>query len=274
MSIHLITQYFEHDNRDRQEEIDYCLNMNLRNKFISRVHLLNEKYFIFSMFSNYKKIRQIVINERLTFLAAFEYANKYQDQDNILWILCNSDIYFDDSLENIKKYRMHNKLFALTRYDIQNDRSIKFLDSDFAHGSQDAWIFESPIPLNKIFTNFYLGIPGCDNRIAYEFIRAGYNVINPSKKIIAKHFDLARDMRTTHRNALYSNLNTEDNIKKGLVAPPPYQFFIYPTDKLDSSYPHLSELHQKANKSKYSSIKVILLKLIEYLFVLLRIHKK
>ena len=46
--------------------------------------------------------------------------------------------------------------------------------------SQDAWIFQTPMDTSVIKeSNFYLGIPRCDNRIAYILFNNNYTVINP-----------------------------------------------------------------------------------------------
>ena len=38
------------------------------------------------------------------------------------------------------------------------------------------------------YSDFNLGIPGCDNRIAWELYRAGYKLINPASKIKSYHY--------------------------------------------------------------------------------------
>ena len=56
--------------------------------------------------------------------------------------------------------------------------------------SQDAWIFTPPIP-KKICADFTLGCPGCDNRIAAEFNKAGWILSNPSKLIKCYHLHIS-----------------------------------------------------------------------------------
>src|SRR5204862_5215377 len=48
--------------------------------------------------------------------------------------------------------------------------------------SQDVWAFEGPVK-PVAFSDFALGKPGCDNRIAYELGQAGYEVLNPCLSI-------------------------------------------------------------------------------------------
>lgn len=231
MTLNLIVQYYKCDDEARQQEIDVCLSKNLSNELISSIHLLSEQLYDLSRFQYHEKIKQTVIGERLTFETAFHYANEHHE--NQIWILCNADIYFDSSLSNLDDAKLDVAVFALTRHDIQKDGTLKMVDPAFSHGCQDAWIFKTPISLDKLFAKFYLGIPGCDNRIAYELITAGYKIINPSNKIIVSHLDLTRDTNIFERNKEYARLMNEDNYNRGLSVPPPYQYHLYPADQVD-----------------------------------------
>lgn len=231
MTINLIVQYYKCDSEARQEEIDFCLATNLNNKFISSVHLLTEQSYDMSRFPHHEKIKQTVIGERLTFEKAFQYAN--QHPENQIWILSNADIYFDGSLSYLIDAKLDEVVFALTRHDVQEDGTFKLVDPAFAHGCQDTWIFKTPLSADKLFAKFRLGIPGCDGRIAYEFIKAGYKVINPSNKIIIYHLDLTRRTNIFERDIEYAKLMTEENIGQGLAVSPPYQYHLYPVDQID-----------------------------------------
>jgi hypothetical protein len=63
--------------------------------------------------------------------------------------------------------------------------------------SQDAWIFDTP--LCDFPCNFYFGVPGCDNRLAWEASRAGLTLINPSRSIRAYHLHLTGVRRYSER---------------------------------------------------------------------------
>lgn len=231
MTINLIIQYYKCSKEARQEEIDICLINNLNNEFISIVHLLTEELYDLSQFPHQEKIKQTVIGERLTFESAFQYANRHDE--NQIWVLSNADIYFDESLGCLNDAKLDDTAFALTRHDVQEDGTFKLVAPAFAHGSQDAWAFKTPIALDNLYAKFYLGIPGCDNRIAHELISAGYKVINPSNKIIIYHLDLARGSNIFERNFEYARLMTEENIERGLAVAPPYQYHLYPVDQID-----------------------------------------
>jgi hypothetical protein len=152
---------------------------------------------------------------------------------------------------------MDKVVFAITRHDVQVDGSIQLVPPQYAHGSQDVWIFKVPIPTDSMFTSFCLGIPGCDHRIAHELVQAGYMVLNPSLKIIARHLDLASGIYIDERTKGYVALMTEEGYKAGKAAPPPYQYFLYPMDKLELSnmehYRKCLDLSDEIYKLKYAN---------------------
>lgn len=234
LQIHLIVQYYHAATPERQKEIDTCLRQNLLNPHIAVVHLLTEEQFDLSGFPCPEKICQTVIGIRLTYEQAFHYANEWSTKP-VIWILANADIYFDDTLRFLHDADLTNTVFALTRHDVQLDGRIKPVPREYAHGCQDAWVFTTPLLLDGMNTKFYLGIPGCDNRIVYELILAGYIVLNPSLTITARHLDLCRIVEIEKRIAAYVHMRTAANIAAGKVAPPPYLGEIYPTQQLNVS---------------------------------------
>lgn len=249
LPIHLIVQYYTCQTEERQTEIDTCLRNNLLNPNIASVHLLTEKKFALTSFPNLDKAVLTVIGERLTYERAFRYANEHPEP--AIWILSNADIYFDDSLHHLQNAELDNTFFALARHNLQPDGTLKFMSEEYAHGSQDAWIFTTPVKIDDFASSFCLGVAGCDHRIGYELVRAGYLVLNPALKIILTHVDLANDVDIASRTNKYvSNMN-EDGYKAGLAVPPPYQYFLYPTadlsiDKVELYRQNLG-LHQQVH---------------------------
>jgi hypothetical protein len=91
-------------------------------------------------------------------------------------VIANSDIAFDASI-SLASDIGPDEAYALSRWDgdsIQN--------SD----SQDVWIFRG-VPKPGMFLDFTPGVCGCDNRLAWELMHAGYRVSNPSLSIKANH---------------------------------------------------------------------------------------
>jgi hypothetical protein len=75
------------------------------------------------------------------------------------------------------------KFLALTRWNV-SDKGACSLHRD--EGSQDAWIFQSPLP-QFINDSMQMGIAGCDNAIAYRAAQAGLMVLNPCHSIQSFH---------------------------------------------------------------------------------------
>src|ERR1035437_1076490 len=177
-----ICRYFE-PNTERDKELQRCLNINLQLKD-THVHILNDE------------------PNRHTYNDIFEYINTKSGPDDIN-IIANSDIYFLDAdialMQNIKP----DECYALTRYDVQADGSAIFLNRV---DSQDCWVFKGPIKAIK--ADWFLGRPGCDNRLAFELQQAGYQVLNPSLTIKSYHIHLSQ-VKSYNKTPMH-------------VVPPPY----------------------------------------------------
>jgi len=172
-----MTQYYMDGSRERQAEIDMCLVYNLSNNYIDTVHLLLEKATGFDEAKfNHPKIRIHLIGKRLDYKTALEYANA--KLAGRICILANCDIYFDHTLSRITPQNLIGKMFALSRYDVKSCGTV-LLNLFLGPVSQDAWIFISPVTLERMNVDFNMGLLGCDNRISFEFSQAGYTVINP-----------------------------------------------------------------------------------------------
>lgn len=159
--IRLFYNYYEDKNPLRKREIDYCLQRNLANKLINTVICESASKPTYKFF--------------------FDQINKVSADDDIN-IICNSDIFLDDTISLALGIK-DKHLYALSRWDwLGNDALVRFFDRP---DSQDTWIFKGKI--ENVFGDFTLGTRGCDNRIAYEFHKAGYGVTNPSKSIKTYH---------------------------------------------------------------------------------------
>lgn len=118
--------------------------------------------------------------------------------------------------------------------------------------SQDVWIVHGR-PWNNLTAelnnndHLALGKPGIDNRLAYELLKAGYQVSNPSKSILSWH------VHSTNIRQ-YSHLD---------VVPPPYAI-VYPmtleevlaednlVKKKTEIFPHGFSLEQVRKMSAYN----------------------
>lgn len=195
----LITQIYN-NNKVRYNEMIKALKFNCKNRIIDKIILLNEKKLNLDSIS--PKIKQIIIGKRLTYKIAFDYSNNNFDENNII-ILANSDIWFDNSIEIINRCNMVNKVFALSRYDFTSTGNYVFFNN---FKSQDCWIYQNPIKL-QFPHNFYLGRPGCDNRIAWIISKSKKNEVryiirNPSLTIKCYHEHLSNIRNYTQKNLI------------------------------------------------------------------------
>jgi hypothetical protein len=185
LKINLFSSYYTVENKRRQAEIDFCYQHNLRNPIIDGCYYFDKG--------------------RPTYQDFFKWMAEFPNDINIL---ANSDIYFDETLALVNRLD-HRTCYALTRWEERKGDIVEF---DEAHKgtakamhSQDIWIFKGGPRVRG--ADFSLGQPGCDNKIAYLIMRAGYNVLNPSLSV-----------HCIHRHA---NEEREYNLPKVL---PPYKW--------------------------------------------------
>jgi hypothetical protein len=179
----LITPYYKTQSSERNIELDYVLKKNIESNIFDRIILFCDPNCI-PPYQD-KRIEIISATTRPTYLDFFNKGNDYPES---MIIISNSDIFFDESINISEKYiKKKKRVLALTRYeyfkvrDIFKDKMIMGCDS------QDSWVYLSPINMNEMSIDFGLGIPGCDNRIAYELAK-NYNVVNPSYSIKTYHY--------------------------------------------------------------------------------------
>ena len=158
--INLFVQVYQSNNIERQKELDACLKIN------KSLNINGVPYF-----------NVIEITERLTFNQMFQLTKQYQNHINII---ANSDIYFDETILQCR-FMKPKDCYALSRWDYRMGMAYLFNRKD----SQDVWIFNGSV--NENIGHYNLGIPGCDNKIAWELKASNYNVLNPSKTIHAIH---------------------------------------------------------------------------------------
>lgn len=175
--MNLFINYYRDKHPHRDQELQNGLRRNLENPYIKRVFLMMD--FVMP-FPDHDKIEPVYMASRPTYAEIFDCVRENSVAGEVC-IIANSDIYFDSSIGHCLTMDA-NACYALSRWDMKGNTPVPFLRSD----SQDAWIFRAPVKDVKN-CNFTMGVPGCDNRIAYELLSAGYHVTNPSKTIKAYH---------------------------------------------------------------------------------------
>lgn len=158
--INLFVQVYNCGDSERQKELDTCLKNN------KELNINGVPYF-----------NVIEIKERLSFNEMFKLTHQYPDRINII---TNSDIYFNETVLECR-WLQNKECLALSRWDITGNTAVLFDRKD----SQDVWVFNGAVTEN--IGHYYLGVPGCDNKLMWELIQSGYRVSNPSKRIHALH---------------------------------------------------------------------------------------
>jgi hypothetical protein len=168
----LCTSYFDSGNEFRQKELVRCLEANCANEDITTILNLGNLAF------DHPKVVNVSF-DRPTYQ---DFIARAKEIGHTFTVIANSDIYFDKTLNWIHQVNFDRLMIALSRYDVD----VNGQDKIFAYSwSQDTWIFKN-LPSEEV-GNFPLGIPGCDNRFAYEVSSEGFQVINPAKDIKTYH---------------------------------------------------------------------------------------
>jgi hypothetical protein len=214
----LITQFFQHSEEARFKEIKECLERNCACPHIDRIVLLNEEdlsrhwlkkgpnkgQFIMP---GAQKIQQVIIKKRLTYYDFLKYV-KESVPANTYTMLCNADIYCGDSLLDLWKIKMDDRMLALLRWDVDETGDAKIFGP--RADSQDTWIFLSNSIQSRQWKKetfeFQLGQPGCDNAFGGYMLRQGFLLCNPAMTFKTYHL---------HQSNV-RNYNKNDMIKTDL----------------------------------------------------------
>jgi len=198
----LITILYNEVNEKRLEEYRVCLNQNLQHNLIKKVHVI---YDVSKDDGNNKLLQHLQNNTiemtyvtgRVTYGYCFDLVNHLYPGEKI--ILCNGDIYCNETLSLLMDYDLTGKFLALTRWNVKKDGSLEIsklydkfgqFSPEFSAMSQDAWIFSAPI---RKFddASILMGTFHCDGRIAFQANKSGLNVVNPCLSIQCCHLHLS-----------------------------------------------------------------------------------
>ena len=174
--IQLLINLYPIEAGERFEEISLCLQKNIANPLISEITVLDEGFPKPELFSD-AKVTVHSISRRPDFADFYDDLNP--DGINLI---SNNDIWFDQSLKKVNWLGLNPyDLICLTRRE--PDKTLYKSDKGDA---QDSWLFlGKPEPLKNC--TFPMGVPGCENRLAFLFFLKRYRVLNPSKIIRAWH---------------------------------------------------------------------------------------
>ena len=245
-NFYLIISLYNEKKLARSLELLLCLSMNLKNKYISKIHILHEFVESKNLNDNMSLISEVIyllkntssipflnivyIYERPSFQKIFDFCNQ---NINGPVIVSNSDILYDSTLSKIVNLKNDHFLSISRNNKTKVDGKIKwdtiqlpvqnfFLDNIF---SQDTWVFHSPFkyPL-KIDMN--LGEMFSDSYLNYKLSKTNYKCYNLSRDINCLHIQdgdstsdiISRDQELIDQklNVLYEKENGCKDILVGL----------------------------------------------------------
>ena len=194
-TINLFFPYYQCGDEDRQKEIDLCLRKNLENQFINKVFVLIDDGSTVPLSSD--KIKSIHLENRPTYKDWIELSKGLTGFS----ILCNSDIYFDESIVIAREALENNKSFlSLSRWELVNGKTSLRTNP---HWSQDVWGVNCNNEFDQELVaslDFPMGVPRCDNKIAYLFAIRGWDIKNPcrylKKPFTHEELAIALDLHT------------------------------------------------------------------------------
>jgi hypothetical protein len=200
--MNLLVGFYQDSDRARTDEFLECLRRNSTNACIDSITVfIEDTVSPEHLRCDLKapvlvKLDFVPHRRRLRFDELFDYANQRFPGSGV--IIANGDIWFDETLTALENESLSGRMLCLSRWDEDAAGALHHFDRP---DSQDAWVFEPPLP--KIAAEFFLGTPGCDNRLAYEAERAGLLVCNPSRSLRARHLHKSGVRRYSQQDRVF-----------------------------------------------------------------------
>ena len=183
-AITVFTPYFAARTAERQAEFDLCLRHNLACDAIDQLVLLIDDGHIPPMAHPKLLIRRF--DSRPTYLQWLDLTDGLPAGQ--LSILANTDIYFDETLPKVQTaLATIGRFLALSRYEKVADTLQRHNNPKW---SQDVWGLRTGQALGPSLRkslDIPLGVPRCDNKIAYLFAVHGWAIHNPMNDVRTVH---------------------------------------------------------------------------------------
>lgn len=237
-ALYLFVPFYTPADPERAAELRYCLDRNLASRLFAQIILLIDDDT--PLPHQDRRLRAIRLDRRPTYLDWVQASR--QLCPGHISILANSDIHFDGSVGRIMEiFAADPKAFvALSRFDRLGE---SLAPHPNPHWSQDTWAFapsSEEAPLHDQRLDIPLGVPRCDNKIAYVFATGGYRVYNP--------FPFVRSIHVHETNLRYYDKKGDRRIIGGVAMVHPGPSLIAPA-RLDI------EIWSEASK-QVSSVKL------------------
>ena len=175
-TVNLFVPYYSCGDKARQEELDLCLQNNIENTFIDQIFLMVDDQTEPPV--DDPKMEVIDFDTRPTYRSWIEETQKRKLKG--VSLLANSDIHFDQTIACLDQvFASRGTFLSLSRWEKSGDHLVPHPNP---HWSQDVWGIACGDDISlelKECLNFGMGIPRCDNKIAYLFAVRGWKMSNP-----------------------------------------------------------------------------------------------
>jgi hypothetical protein len=210
--INLFFPYYHCGDKKRQQEIDLCLKQNIDNTSISKLIVLIDGNSVLPYDDD--KITAIHLQSRPTYKKWIQLSHELSLAG--VSVLCNSDIYFDQSIRLLSVVAdKAQKFVALSRWEVVEGQT--YLHPN-PHWSQDVWAMNCDNQLSEEMLHqldFQMGVPRCDNKIAYLFGIFGWQIFNPCAKVKSFHLH-ETELRTYQKKLDYRIIGGVAYVQPGI----------------------------------------------------------
>jgi hypothetical protein len=184
----LYYNYYRAEDPFRRLEIDYCLSRNVANTAVSKLFVLTSDPLPLKD----DKIEVVPMKSpRPTFAQIFQLIGNNSGKNDCN-IVINSDCFLVTDDQDAFDQLDRRVAWCIGRLEIPRISPLlpwTIRRRPFAQrreDSQDCWIIRGK-PAGGMWLDFTPGLPGCDNRLAYELHKVGYVVHNPMDRITVYH---------------------------------------------------------------------------------------
>ena len=188
----LFVPYFRAQNTQRAEEIKYSILANIQSGIFARIVIIAEGGCEVAGLGVLPVSAEIVSLKGRTSYAEWIRLTRNLCLEPCLSILSNSDIVFGEDLllHSLADTKEARTILCVTRWDLEINGGTRLHPAP--HWSQDAWAIRSTDAalMSENMVNalvIQMGVPRCDNKVAYVFWLHGWKLVNPCHRIKILH---------------------------------------------------------------------------------------
>lgn len=185
--IHFSTVSHPVESEVRKKEIQFCAEQVQSDALFESVTFFCEKGITPDFVHQDSNV--IHLDKRLTYADWIRWCAE-RDLDDVIFVLANSDIFFDESVSKLKEICSEATAVCLSRYEY-NGSITAAKPHPNPHWSQDVWAVHSS-SLPKLISRlalfeFWMGVPRCDNKFAYALLESALQISNPFYQVKSFH---------------------------------------------------------------------------------------